>query len=118
MTIKVAVTSSDGKRIDQHFGHCMNFSIAEINQEDSSWKMVDSRKTARTCHEFSHDAEQVEQVVDSLSDCDYLLTYRIGYYPNLLFSSKGIQCVETPTEEPVTIEQGIARLLSITQSMK
>ncbi len=102
MGTRVAITSSDGDVIDQHFGHCSEFRIAEIGS-NGEWKITEIRRTERTCNNFSHSETHVQEVAKLLSDCRYLLTYRIGSYPYSLFRSRGIDCLETPTEEPVTI---------------
>ena len=110
MSIRVAVTSSDGRTVDQHFGHCSAFCIAEIGG-DGTWKITEVRRTEQTCHAFSHDETHVQEVVELLSDCRYLLTYRIGIYPYSLFRSRGIECLETPTEEPISVENAMERLI-------
>lgn len=110
MSILVAITSSDGKAVDQHFGHCSAFRIAEIDGA-GTWKITEVRETEQTCHAFSHDEAQVQEVVELLSDCRYLLTYRIGIYPYSLFRSRGIECLETPAEEPVSIDSAMERLI-------
>lgn len=115
MKFKVAVTSSDGKLLDQHFGHCSDFRIAEVDSGSGEWKFVENRKTEQTCHNFSHQEKHVKEVVELLSDCRYLLTYRIGSYPCSLFLSRGIECLETSTEEPAPLEQafrGLRRYLA------
>ena len=68
MSIRVAVTSSDGRTVDQHFGHCSAFCIAEIGG-DGIWKITEVRRTEQTCHAFSHDETHVQEVVELLSDC-------------------------------------------------
>lgn len=108
--IKVAVTSSDGKVIDQHFGRCSNFRIAEMDRDSGEWQIVENRQTEQTCHNFAHQEEHVKEVVKLLSDCSYLLTYRIGIYPYSLFRSWGITCFETPTEEPQTMNEAFKNL--------
>lgn len=111
MGTKVAITSSDGAVIDQHFGHCSDFRIADIGSA-GDWKIAEIRQTEPTCNSFSHDESHVKEVVELLSDCSYLLTYRIGSYPYRLFRNRGIDCLETPTEEPVPIAWAIERLRS------
>lgn len=109
MSVRVAITSSDGKVIDQHFGQCSEFRIAEVDGT-GTWRITESRRTEQTCHGFSHDEAHVREVVELLADCRYLLTYRIGSYPYSLFRSRGIDCVETPTEEPASIDWTLERL--------
>lgn len=110
MKIKVAVTSSDGKLVDQHFGRCSSFSIAEMDSDSGAWKMLESRKTQQACRNFSHQEEQVAETVGLLCDCRFLLTYRIGIYPYSLFQSKGVTCFETPSEEPEAVVEALKNL--------
>lgn len=110
MKTRVAITSSDRKVIDLHFGRCSAFLIADIS--DGGWKITETRKTQAACRSFSHDEAHVAEIVELLSDCRYLLTYRIGFYPYSLFRSRGIECLETPSEEPATIDGAIASLTS------
>ena len=110
MKIRVAVTSSDGRTVDQHFGRCSSFSIAELDSDSGVWEMLESRETEQVCHDFSHREEQVAETVGLLSDCGFLLTYRIGIYPYSLFQSRGITCFETPSEEPETVGAALKNL--------
>lgn len=108
MKTRVAITSSDRKVIDLHFGRCSSFLIADIS--DGGWKITEVRKTEAACHAFSHDETHVAEIVRLLADCRYLLTYRIGFYPYSLFRTRGVECLETPSEEPVTIGSAMASL--------
>ena len=108
MKIRVAITSSDGKVIDLHFGRCPAFLIADIL--DGGWKITEVRNTEAACRAFSHDETHVAEIVRLLADCRYLLTYRIGFYPYSLFRGRGVECLETPSEEPVTIDSAMASL--------
>ena len=110
MKLKAVVTSSDGKTVDLHFGRCSDFRIIEVDGATGEWRVTEERKTEQTCHHFAHQEEHVKEVVSLLSDCSFLLTYRIGIYPYSLFRSRGILCMETPTEEPQTIGAAVTGL--------
>lgn len=110
MKIRVAVTSSDGKAVDLHFGRCSDFRIAEIDSGTGEWRFVEDRRAEQTCRGFAHREEHVKEVVELLADCSFLLTYRIGIYPYSLFRSRGVTCFETPTEEPETINAALRDL--------
>ena len=107
--MKIAVTSSDGKVVDQHFGHCSEFLILELDGA-GGWRVAEKRRTEPTCRNFSHREDHVREVVELLSDCRFLLTYCIGSYPYRLFLGRGVDCLETTTEEPVTIDSAVKRL--------
>lgn len=94
MSFKVAITTSDGKLINQHFGRCSEFSIVEVDPDTGHWKFIEKRETEQTCNNFSHSEEQIDEVAKMLSDCLYLLTYRIGTYPCFVLKSYGVTCLE------------------------
>jgi predicted Fe-Mo cluster-binding NifX family protein len=108
MKFNVAITTSDGKLINQHFGHCSEFSIVEVDAGSGEWKFVEKRKTTPTCQEFSHNPEHVMEVAKMLSDCLYLLTLRIGAYPSAILQNYGITCLEAPE----LISESLERLCS------
>ena len=110
MMVRAAVTSSNGKTVDLHFGRCSDFRIIELDSDSGEWTIMEERRVEQTCHDFVHQEEHVKEVVDLLSDCSFLLTYRIGMYPYLLFQRSGVICIETPTEIPISIPQAIRRL--------
>lgn len=110
MKIRVAVTSSDGRVVDQHFGHCGDFRILEIDSASGAWNLVERRSAEPTCDHFSHQQDHVRQVAELLTDCGYLLTYRIGPYPYRLLNRLGVVCLETPEEKPVSIDGAMERL--------
>lgn len=110
MILRAAVTSSDGKTVDLHFGQCEAFRIAEIDTETGAWRIAEQRKTERTCHDFSHQELRVKAAAELLSDCRFLLTYRIGMYPYSLLRSRGVTCLETSEVEPVPIGKAVERL--------
>ncbi|MCW2277676.1 NifB/NifX family molybdenum-iron cluster-binding protein [Heliophilum fasciatum] len=43
MSYKVAVTSSDGLTIDQHFGHAKSFHILEVDEASGAWENIGLR---------------------------------------------------------------------------
>jgi hypothetical protein len=78
MSFKVAITTSNGKLINQHFGHCSEFTIVEVDENTGNWEFAEKRNVEQTCQEFFHDEDHIDEVAKMLSDCLYLLTYRIG----------------------------------------
>lgn len=90
--MKVAVASTDGMLINQHFGHADRFLVYEV--EDGECRLVDERKTDKYC---SADPERFEsddvlmRICESLRDCEYLLVNRIGYLPERELMKMGIK---------------------------
>ena len=110
MSIQIAVTSSDGAHVDEHFGHCGAFYIVQLDTTGGLWRITDVRRTEPACRNFAHQEEHVQEIADMLSDCRCLMTYRIGMYPAYVFRSWGVYCQETAAEEPETIAQAVVRL--------
>lgn len=74
MPIKVAVASSDGKIVNQHFGKAQKFLIFEINN-NSEYEFIELRQTVPRCGE---DPDIKYGTINLISDCDILLVSQIG----------------------------------------
>lgn len=77
MSYKIAVASTDGKVVNEHFGRARQFLILEIH-EDGTYEMVDLRRVPRICDGGSHEDEAMRENIKKLSDCKYVLVSRIG----------------------------------------
>lgn len=95
--MRIAVTTSDGKKVDQHFGKATTFTIYDVN--DGNLKMVDLRVVDSYCqcengepvdpgHQFSPD--RFTKVKETISDCDKLFTFQIGEKPKEQLERIGI----------------------------
>jgi predicted Fe-Mo cluster-binding NifX family protein len=79
--MKVAVTSSDGRHINVHFGHANVFYIYDVGKVKST--LVDIRKTDRFCVKDSHHGKNngvMEKFAGILGDCEILLCSSVGYH--------------------------------------
>lgn len=102
--MKVAVASSDGKIINQHFGKAAQFLIFELKK--GSYKFLGLRLNRPACQagEFtSHDPAGLEATLDNISDCKIVLCSRYGAGIKELLCGKGITIIEAP----VRIEDGL-----------
>lgn len=77
MTIKVAIASSDGKYINQHFGMASQFLIFELN-EDGTYKFLELRENKPACSVEGHSQLSMEESVELISDCQVLIASQIG----------------------------------------
>lgn len=84
MSIKIGFATSDGERVNEHFGRCGSFSIYEIGPE--GYHYVETRRYAQgrdcTVEETRgmgqiHD-DIMEVKASSLSDCKILYVLEIG----------------------------------------
>jgi len=118
MSYRVAVTTSDGENIDQHFGMAASFLIIEINEEEGVWKEMGRRfvldetdQNDDNMSDFSsqncsgHFEPHLNRVVELLKDCSYLLTERIGRKPYKVLQQNGINSLESPRKLSLAVEQ-------------
>ncbi|MDU2064440.1 MAG: nitrogenase cofactor biosynthesis protein NifB [Sporomusaceae bacterium] len=103
-SFKIAVTSKYGKLIDLHFGHATEFLIYEIDGRAA--KLVERRALPKYCLGVTEcdDAETKRDVImEQLSDCDAVLTMRIGYQAQKRLAERGV----TAIEYCYTLEEGL-----------
>lgn len=77
MSIKVAVASSDGKYINQHFGMASQFLIFEVS-DDGTYKFLELRLNKPACSVEGHSDMSMEESVELISDCQIVLASQIG----------------------------------------
>jgi nitrogen fixation protein NifX len=77
MSIKIAVASSDGKYINQHFGMASQFLIFELN-DDGTHKFLELRENKPACSTEGHSELSMEESVKLISDCQAVLAGQIG----------------------------------------
>ncbi|SDY37175.1 NifB/NifX family molybdenum-iron cluster-binding protein [Lachnobacterium bovis] len=102
----VAVATSDGILVDNHFGRAKTFYIYQI-ENDFDIKEVEYRNVSAVCEGGSHDTEKLIENIKNLSDCRYLLVSKIGDVALNIAKSYGI----TPIEIPGKIEDSIEELI-------
>lgn len=107
---RVAVATSDGKKVDLHFGRTRAFQVIDLFH-DGSWLTVREEQVGERpaendvirgncggCQEQKgcqgHNEEYVLQVAQQLSDCKYLLLAKIGGRPSRIFLRYGIEVLE------------------------
>lgn len=81
MSFKVAITSSNGKSIDQHFGQASHFLIFEI-KENQDFEFIEVRKNIPPCDDpdflENHD-NAVARSADLILDCKAVIASQIGH---------------------------------------
>lgn len=92
--VKIAVTSKYGKLVDLHFGHAAEFRIYQ--GQGRNFTLVETRKVEHYCTGPACDQEESRKaaVVDTIKDCNAVLTMRIGYNAKERLRQKGICSVE------------------------
>lgn len=91
-TMKIAVTSSDGKNIDRHFGKAETIYVFDIDA--TGIKCLEKRDIDKYCSEdptHTFRAEEFDKVYQAILDCKILYTEKIGLAPAEKCRSLGIE---------------------------
>lgn len=101
---KIAVTSKQGNLVDQHFGHTTDFLIYQADGDVV--KLVETRQVAKYCYgavDCQEDEDKKDAIVRALSDCDAVLTMRIGHHAVERLRQHGVRSIESC----YTVEHGL-----------
>jgi len=108
MSIKVAVASSDGKYINQHFGMASQFLIFEL-EDDGTYKFLELRENKPACSVEGHTQLSMEESVELISDCQVVLASQIGPAAIDILISYGIE----PYIAPTFIDEALKQLVNL-----
>ncbi|MDR2755384.1 MAG: hypothetical protein LBC20_06725 [Planctomycetaceae bacterium] len=89
----IAVCTSDGKTIHQHFGRTRAFHIVQI--DENGYKYIETRTTNPCCNQFEHHEHSFDNVLNLLNDCEAIITGKIGVGASDYLTSKGMRIFET-----------------------
>jgi predicted Fe-Mo cluster-binding NifX family protein len=115
MSYKIALTSSNGRQIDLHFGHTDEFQIIHVDDISGIWEILEPRKliikelvtggncSGDGCTGHGHNDVRLNAVIQILSDCRYILTARIGPKPQAVLQQAGITVLESPENIAIAI---------------
>ena len=109
---RVAVTSKYEKLVDQHFGHAERFLIYETDGTGGS--LVERRVAPQYCsgNDYCESEDDLKQeTVKKLSDCDAVLTLRIGAHAKERLMAHGIMAVEFCSGIADGLETTVQKLL-------
>ena len=109
MSYKIAIASSDGKFVNQHFGHAQQFLIVEL-EEDGSYKFLETRKNKPACGVEGHDSSIFDSI-DLIADCDGVLVSQIGPGASDLLVEAGVQ----PIIIPMLIDDALKKIYEMIQ---
>ncbi|BBA71224.1 NifB/NifX family molybdenum-iron cluster-binding protein [Geobacter sulfurreducens] len=88
----IAVTSRDGREINQHFGHAERFLIYEVDGGDA--RLVDERKIERYCTGESDHSQRghiLSAIAGALVGCRALVCAQIGPGPQMELERLGLE---------------------------
>lgn len=87
----IAVASTDGKRVDEHFGKATQFWIYDMSKSRQTLVMVRNitpLSTGDRNHPF--DPERMKAAVESIKDCELVYCTKIGERPRQELEKAGI----------------------------
>jgi len=117
MPYKIAVTSTDGQAVNEHFGRAGQFYIYEVD-DGGGYSLTELRSVQPQSEVHggrrqggcagerpdeirggcSHDEAGIKPLIGALSGCRYVLTAQIGKRPQMLLKRAGITALESPQD--------------------
>ncbi len=92
MSYKIAVASSDGKVINQHFGKATQFLIFEVDQV--AYHFIERILTNPICQSGEHEEPSLLDTVQGLVGCRAVLASQIGKGAVQVLMESGIDAFE------------------------
>lgn len=90
---KIAIASTDGINVNEHFGRAAFFRIYEIDAEHHH--LIEIRDAVAACQQKRvHDKTNFDLTLELLSDCEGILVSKIGDGAAAYIISKGIRVFE------------------------
>ncbi|MBO5199440.1 MAG: dinitrogenase iron-molybdenum cofactor biosynthesis protein [Lachnospiraceae bacterium] len=106
MKTKIAVASTDGKVVNQHFGKAEVFYIIEADTEHREpLRLKEIRQVTAFCEGGDHKDDRLDEAIERIADCEYVLVSRIGYRAANAVEAKGIKVFELPGIISESLEQ-------------
>ena len=96
MVYRIAIASTDGIVVNQHFGHAERFHIIELDAETEKYEYTETREVERVCQGHYHHDSSFDKVIDVLSDVHAVLVAKIGSGASQQLESRGLTVYEAP----------------------
>ncbi len=108
---KIAIATSDGFTVNEHFGHAKFFHIYELS--DSGHTFAEIRDAVAVCQQaLGHDTTRFDKIIELLSDCDAVLVQKIGEGAAAYLIERGVRVFEVSGVIDAVLDKFIAdRLL-------
>lgn len=94
MSHRIAIATSDGIVINQHFGHADRFLIVDV--DDQEHRLVETRLVKPACSGFEHEETGLDGIIARLKDCEGVFVSRIGSGAAQLVAQRGLRVFEAP----------------------
>ena len=104
----MAIASSDGKFVNQHFGRANQFLIVKIN-DDGSYEFLERRKNVPSCNPSGEST--TEDTIELISDVEGVLVSQVGPGAADRLIAHGIQ----PIIIPMLIDDALKKVYELMQ---
>ena len=112
--VRIAVASTDGKLVNQHFGKADRFYILEADENTAEFILAEERNTVPVCSNGDHEEGRMRRAAKGLSDCGYVLVSRIGMRARNELETWGLKVYEIPG----MIDESVDKLIRYMQVQK
>ena len=105
---RFAVATKSGMIVDEHFGHVEEFYIYEYQGEEATY--IEKRKINKYClgkDVCDEKEDKITRIIDSIEDCQGVITLRIGESPKSKLKAKGIKVFSTYDRIPDAIKKAV-----------
>ena len=76
MDVKIAIASSNGISVNEHFGRTQVFRIFRLH--DEGHEFLETRQNTPPCSGHAHDDQALARTAEALSDCRGVVAAQIG----------------------------------------
>lgn len=94
MSLRVAVASTDGKYVNDHFGRAKQFLVFDIN--GSEYRFLGLRQNTPSCNLEGMEEDRHSKTIELLADCQAVLVAGIGPGAERYLSEHGIKALVIP----------------------
>ncbi len=91
---RIALATTDGKFINEHFGRAKVFYIVDISNDGYTY--LEKRQVEKCCNNGEHNESDFDNVINVLTDCDAVFVSRIGLEASAYLISKGLRVFTAP----------------------
>ncbi|MCR4579917.1 MAG: dinitrogenase iron-molybdenum cofactor biosynthesis protein [Treponema sp.] len=92
---RVALASTDGQTVNQHYGRAEEFYIYAVDDEEG-YEQIEKRKVVPICHDGGHIKSEMADSTERFLDCRYVAASRMGAGASSALTAKGIIAMELP----------------------
>lgn len=107
MKYRVAIGTKDDVHITEHFGQCIRFLIADVEQDSDTITIIGERAAGTDTGTVGHQDEIIRDKISRLKDCQIVLVKQIGGQSEKLLIHNGI----IPLQQQGPIEDALKKII-------